>query len=71
MRTFQKYDIKEPAYEILVLIAVLSNEGSGEPMYFCRLLRAFAVRIHIVCIYLKNQTRIYTSSFIVNVSIVI
>ena len=28
--------IKELAYFILVLVAVLSNEGSGEPVHMCR-----------------------------------
>ena len=34
------------AHLILVLIAVLRNEGLGKPVLMCRLIRAFAAYIH-------------------------
>ena len=34
-----------PVYEIPVLIASMSSEGSGEPAHMCRLARAFAARM--------------------------
>ena len=39
---------RRPAYAILVLIALASNDGSGEPAQMRRLARAFAASIHKV-----------------------
>ena len=40
--------IIEPAHDILLLIILLSYEGSGEPAQMCRLARAFVARVHKV-----------------------
>ena len=42
---YSKFSNSAPAHEILVLIALLSNEGSGESAQMCRLARAFAAQI--------------------------
>ena len=44
----QKLYINAPAHYILVLIALLSNEVTGEPAQMRRHTRAFAARIHKV-----------------------
>ena len=40
-----------------------SREGSGESVHMHSLTRAFAACIHEVYVYMKAQTKIYTSSF--------
>ena len=50
----------EPGQEILILIALSSNEGSGESahMHVRRLVRAFTARIHKL--WMKVNTQIKT-----------
>ena len=48
----------EPGHEILIRMALSSNEGSGESAHVCRLARAFAARIHKV--WMKVNTQIKT-----------
>ena len=52
----------EPVYEILVLIPLFDNEGSGKPVQICGLVRAFVPCIHKVWMQMKTQVKIYTSS---------
>ena len=54
--------IYEPAHEILVHIALSSNEGSGKPAQMRRLTKDFAAHIHKVWMLIKTQIKMLTSS---------
>ena len=53
-----------PVLNILVIITSANSEGSGEPAHMRSLARAFSACILEVWIYMKAQTKIYTTSFI-------
>ena len=54
--------MKEPAYEVVLLIAFSSNEVSGEPVPMHRLTRVFVARIHRIWTQIKTQIIIKISS---------
>ena len=48
----------ESAHEVLVLIALLSTKGPGDPAHMCRLVSNFVARMHKVWMLMENQANI-------------
>ena len=57
LNVFMKDSI-EPAHEILVLITLSSNKGSGEPTQMDSFSKAFVARIHKVWMLMKTQAKV-------------